>query len=59
MGHTFFPWNLCYRESDHWTVLATEKEYTLADSGPIGVQVVRCELDRRPNQKCQITWKEQ
>lgn len=56
MAHTFFPWSFCYGDGRQWTALLTKKEYALVDSGPVGVQVVRCDLSRPMDQRCEVTW---
>lgn len=59
MGHAFIPWNLCYRDEAAWTLLASEKEYSLVDTGPIGVQVVACDIGDAEKAVCDIEWKEE
>lgn len=56
MAHSSIPWSLCYRNRGNWVLLASEEEYTLADTGPIGVQVVQCDLNSGEVKKCDITW---
>jgi hypothetical protein len=58
MAHTFFPWSLCYRDGAKWTALSIKKEYALVDSGPVGLQVVRCDVSRIEGEQCQVKWQE-
>jgi len=50
----FFPWSLCYRDGDKWTALLTRSEYALVDSGPTGLRVVRCDISRAIEEKCDL-----
>ena len=56
MAHTFFPWSLCYKNAGEWVVLASEKEYSLVDSGPVGVQVAQCDLSGTTPKRCALKW---
>jgi len=58
MAHAFIPWNLCYKDDGEWVLLTSVEEYALVDTGPVGVQVVRCDLRSTTNNRCEITWKE-
>ena len=54
MAHTFFPWNLCHKSNDQWYLLTTQMNYTLVDTGPLGVQVVSCDLGISGKDKCNV-----
>lgn len=59
MAHSFFPWSLCSKREGNWTALVVGKEYALVDSGPVGVQVVKCDLANSPDLQCQLTWEKE
>ncbi len=54
MAHTYYPWSLCRREGTRWVALVSEREYSLADTGPIGTKVARCELAAAAAPRCQV-----
>jgi hypothetical protein len=59
MAHTFSPWSLCHKHGESWTVLVSGKEYSLVDTGPVGVQVAKCDLARSTDRRCQLTWEKE
>ena len=54
MAHTVYPWSLCYRDGGRWIALVSEREYSLADTGPVGTMVARCELAAASVPRCEI-----
>jgi hypothetical protein len=43
MGHRLFPWALCIKEQDTWTVLHQDRTYTLVDTGPAFLVELSCQ----------------
>lgn len=46
MGHSVFEWNVCAFYKGSWSVAKSNKEYTLADSGPSGNVILMCESEK-------------
>ena len=49
-----FPWSLCYRDGAGWTALSTRSEYASVESGPTGLRIVRCDVRRATEEKCEV-----
>ena len=53
MAHSFFPWSVCAKNEESWVLLAKEKSYALADSGPMQKFEVQCK-NLQPIVECHL-----